>query len=1268
MGGNTSYTNFMGNNNNKNNNQTGFFGSSSTTSNYANNNNQNTFFSKTTGKHTPGLSYMNQGNNQQNTNSNLGVRVGGNTFLGMQNGQSATSSMFFGSRNNNQAGGTGNTNFFGNQSGVNSSQFFKNKQGGNNKSFFGGFASNQGATGGNSNLGFMGNKNSSWLNNQNQQGQNTNKSFFSGNANTGQNSFFNTGQGQNNKNAMFAQNQNNSNNFNLGNTMFGKQNQTNSFFGGSNKTAFQQNQGGKFQPNATSFFGGAYNNNNNSNTGFQSGGQNNNMGGFGNNFFNANQNQNQIGSASSNSFFGGRGNNMQMGNTANSNSNFNMGMYGQSNQNQNSNGASFITQGLGLNNPRMAHQIQQAISMSMINNSQKQLLPLLTSFYQGLKMNINAQELDNFHAQEPDQRKLEQIETLIKDLQKGSSTGQIGHVDRGYGLSAAERERLAVEKVLGNMKLENRENLTNEIERAAREVDLANFRSETLDALKVNEIIIKPNPKHDSYRPCKTNADYARVLREMRQVRTNNAYSFDAQASKSSQNKNPNVATRQNSKTARRINTDLIELRVTVNYTNETIVLEKFKVNINCSVFLFKRGVVQNIDLFGRAVSTVARESTITFSGVSYSNETKLNAIREIRELDIIIGIKIKFQTPPLKKETQAHISNLCPVDKLPISTRRDYILKPSLLQMAQMTLQEVQNVKDFSVQNNFGKIKWPGNSNLVGLDLDVLIEISIHKSEVYPEDLYPKEELKPARGTALNKRAIITLYNVPITDTQPEEFNQKLEEMAKTQDCQHVEYDEHSEKWTIQVEHFTVYSFLEGEDTTPKRQRENTAERQAQDDWRRQIPMQGAEGEFREEDSFSGPIERGRGQRQMGSETRFHRSREQNFRSHRGPNQPNQARNHQNNHNFEHPEHHSQRANQQNPDSRSNFIMPKTDGKSNKELEALSENVFKTEELTESQKIYARHQNAQQILQLFQIKTQTNNKQALPQINNDPKLKQDLETIRSLFTDKILSRRQKYNSSSGLLSNTAIDKSLYITRNLLSTGSAMAFNPVTHSLAIYFKDAAKPDQNLQIISKSASIASPASLKTANLLKSLRKAFVTTIQTVNSETAFDKRGFMRHSANIMNLNNQEGLSELFKVAAGEDLATMEELLANWNMRIGELIKVRKPLAESRIKKRKMRKGSRYSEKSSDFEVEQDSNGIFELRQVQLAVQMLLVLFGGSESLEAGFGARVEYLTMDTEKNEVLEDYFFQRKLLLWLESFRKSLFVNSEILLEDGRL
>ena len=145
----------------------------------------------------------------------------------------------------------------------------------------------------------------------------------------------------------------------------------------------------------------------------------------------------------------------------------------------------------------------------------------------------------------------------------------------------------------------------------------------------------------------------------------------------------------------------------------------------------------------------------------------------------------------------------------LPVCTRSNYKISPSLIQISRMTMNEIEKIENFSIENQFGKIMWPGKTNLIGMNLDLIVNISENSAEVYPDDLYPNENKKPLKGSDLNKKARITLFNIENGQSR-ENFDEYLINMAKEQNCKHIEYDPKMKEWTFEVEHFSIYRFQE--------------------------------------------------------------------------------------------------------------------------------------------------------------------------------------------------------------------------------------------------------------------------------------------------------------------------------------------------------------------------------------------------------------------------------------------------------------------------
>ena len=111
------------------------------------------------------------------------------------------------------------------------------------------------------------------------------------------------------------------------------------------------------------------------------------------------------------------------------------------------------------------------------------------------------------------------------------------------------------------------------------------------------------------------------------------------------------------------------------------------------------------------------------------------------------------------------------------------------------MKRNELKQVHNFKIWNNFGSIEYPEPTDLIGVDLDKLVFIEHKQAEVYPDP-----SMKPKVGQKLNKRAIITLNDINSTE---EKLRTKVN---KIEDTKFISYDQNSKILKFEVEHFTKY------------------------------------------------------------------------------------------------------------------------------------------------------------------------------------------------------------------------------------------------------------------------------------------------------------------------------------------------------------------------------------------------------------------------------------------------------------------------------
>ena len=89
---------------------------------------------------------------------------------------------------------------------------------------------------------------------------------------------------------------------------------------------------------------------------------------------------------------------------------------------------------------------------------------------------------------------------------------------------------------------------------------------------------------------------------------------------------------------------------------------------------------------------------------------------------------------------------------------RKGYFTIPNYREICRMTLRELENVKDFTIYNEFGKIVFEGITNLCELNIDHIVNISEREITLYKNG---KSNITPEIGKGLNKPALIYMYKL---------------------------------------------------------------------------------------------------------------------------------------------------------------------------------------------------------------------------------------------------------------------------------------------------------------------------------------------------------------------------------------------------------------------------------------------------------------------------------------------------------------------------
>ena len=127
------------------------------------------------------------------------------------------------------------------------------------------------------------------------------------------------------------------------------------------------------------------------------------------------------------------------------------------------------------------------------------------------------------------------------------------------------------------------------------------------------------------------------------------------------------------------------------------------------------------------------------------------------------------------------------------------YRIRPSLVEMARMTVEQLKKVKNFSVENKFGKLEFEGSTNVLGLNLKEILKINLKEVIGYPDD---GEIEKPEIGMGLNKPAVLTLYQYEVGGNK-EKVENKLKTVCQRANMEFINYDYCNQQLQVRIKHF---------------------------------------------------------------------------------------------------------------------------------------------------------------------------------------------------------------------------------------------------------------------------------------------------------------------------------------------------------------------------------------------------------------------------------------------------------------------------------
>ena len=294
----------------------------------------------------------------------------------------------------------------------------------------------------------------------------------------------------------------------------------------------------------------------------------------------------------------------------------------------------------------------------------------------------------------------------------------------------------------------------------------------------------------------------------------------------------------------------LLSLKMSVNLNSRNHSTVQVKINRMKSTGDLLFAALEKVQGLLCPIDELIESSYLTISGKEQPNDKKLKDVDNIEKRDITIFINmnevmensIESLNSPKSKRQEVNEKRLLedveasqdrdesyqrkikssvsqrvlPVSsEVPVLTKPGYKVSPSIIELSRMTGEQLKKVENFKIWNEFGEIEWLGAVDVRGANLDLWVIIKNSSAEVYPEDLFD-EITKPDRGTRLNQPALITLFNIfPKSEHKSKNFKEKLKQICLMQDSVFISYDEDSQIWKLKVNHFTIYSFIDLDDSS---------------------------------------------------------------------------------------------------------------------------------------------------------------------------------------------------------------------------------------------------------------------------------------------------------------------------------------------------------------------------------------------------------------------------------------------------------------------
>lgn len=149
---------------------------------------------------------------------------------------------------------------------------------------------------------------------------------------------------------------------------------------------------------------------------------------------------------------------------------------------------------------------------------------------------------------------------------------------------------------------------------------------------------------------------------------------------------------------------------------------------------------------------------TITLNGLELDAKLSLqdSSVKDGSRVIVILKNQSRKVAEEVKATPVANKNQLKDL-RYPSAPEKGYVTKPSFDELLKLDKNALQKVKDFEIANEFGRVLFPGLTDLTGVDLAKEVKISHRQVEIYDDQTVDY----PQKGDKLNRPAEVTLLKM---------------------------------------------------------------------------------------------------------------------------------------------------------------------------------------------------------------------------------------------------------------------------------------------------------------------------------------------------------------------------------------------------------------------------------------------------------------------------------------------------------------------------